>query len=332
MEIATGTAFGENYYTQYRIGGWGTGLIGHRLYYSRAGDATTLVYNDGWRMMFEANFGSDNVNREWIWALPFDSKFRPENSLIKLFSPVGGDYLVKPSQQMFDIWDSETQLAAQGSSIPYDARKLLSTSMIGGQPVVMKFLYNYLNYSSLAPASLLTKNGKWFLYRQTHLHLRFSEAANRSGRSRLAWGLWNGGIASAYPAPGSDVTMYHNSLQDPYPFNFDARNSGNSGVPYYRADWYRNTGIRGRANLINVTNIPTTDSMIVIEDGLIKEEALENAFEGTRWAAAADRLTPQRPSLSGRSMAKFQKNGSGNAAAIRAKLMNPANWYLPFNW
>jgi hypothetical protein len=55
--------------------------------------------------------------------LPFDSKFKPDNSLVKLFSPIGGDYLVKPSQEIIDQWDSEQQVPAQGTpGIPYDAR------------------------------------------------------------------------------------------------------------------------------------------------------------------------------------------------------------------
>jgi hypothetical protein len=283
--------------------------------------------------MFEEPFGSNSIAREWIWVLPFDSKFKPDNSLIKLFSPVGGQYLVRPSQEVYDLWDGETQLAAQGGSIPYDGRKLLSTSTLGGQPVAMKYLYNYISHSNLLPFNQLIKNGKWCLFRQTHLHLRFSEAANRVGKHRLAWGFWNGGIASAYPAPGSDVTLYHNTLSEPHPFNFDARNSGGSGVPYYRADWYRNTGIRGRANVANVA-IPAADSLISIENGLIKEGALENAFEGTRWPDLL-RIALRRndPSIiADKVYNKILKDGSGNAAAARAKLMDPANWYLPFNW
>ncbi|HEX7844601.1 MAG TPA: RagB/SusD family protein [Chitinophagaceae bacterium] len=333
METATTGATGENYFSQYKIGGWGTGLNPHNIIYTRAGDATTLSYNTGWRIMFEEPFGSLSIAREWIWVLPFDSKFKPENSLIKLFAPGGGQYLIRPSQEVYDLWDGETQMAAQGGSIPYDARKVLSTSVIGGQPVAMKYLYNYLNYANLLPFNQLTKNGKWFLFRQTHLHLRFSEAANRAGKHRLAWGLWNGGIASAYPAPTSDVTNYHNTLWESYPFNFDARNSGGSGVPYYRADWYRNTGIRGRANVMNVA-IPAADSLLSIENGLIKEGALENAFEGTRWPDLL-RIALRRndPSIiADKIYNKLLKDGSGNAAAVRAKLMNPANWYLPFNW
>jgi hypothetical protein len=333
MEFATTGVAGENYYSQYKIGWWGTGA-NHSVSYSRGGDASTLIYTDGWRTMFEVAMNSDGFRREWIWAMPFDSKFKPDNSLVKLFSPTGGSYFVKPSQEIIDLWDGETQRPVQGTSIPYDARKLLSTMTMGGQPVAMKYLYNYINYSSLLPFNQLSRNGKWYLYRQTHLHMRFAEAANRSGRYRLAWGLMNSGIAGAYPAPGSDVTNYHNTLWDSYPFNFDARNSGGTGVPYYRADWYRNSGIRGRANLMDMPIASPADSLIAIENGLLKESALENAFEGNRWPDLL-RIARRRNDpaiIADRVYNKILKDGSGNAGAARAKLMDPANWYLPFNW
>lgn len=335
METGTQGVIDGRYYQQYKVGWDSDGDRDHYINYSRAGDASTLNYSSQWRIMFEQPFGSQGFDREWVWVLPFDSKFKPENPLIKLFSPVGGKYLLKPSQEVFDLWDGETQrpAATVAGAVPYDARKLLSTANINGQPVIMKFLYNYLNYQSFAPTNLLVKNGKWFLFRQTHLHMRFAEAANRAGKHRLAWGLWNNGIAGAYPAPTSDVTNFHNSLNEPYPFNFDARNSGNSGVPYYRADWYRNIGIRARANLPNV-EIAAADSLIAIENGLLKETALENAFEGTRWPDLL-RIALRRNDASiiaDKVYNKLLKDGNGNAAAVRSKLMDPQNWYLPFNW
>lgn len=333
MEYAsTAFGFGEDFFAYYRLG-WAGGHD-HYVSYSRAGDASTLVYTNGWRTMFENNWTTESFRREWVWALPFDNKFKPENSLIKLFSPVGGQYLLRPSQEVFDLWDGETQRAAQGGSIPYDARKLFSTMTIGGQPVVMKYLYNYIGWNTASALNPLQKNGKWFLFRQTHLHMRFAEAANRTGKHRLAWSLWNSGIAGGYPAPTSDVTNYHNTLNEPYPFNFDARNSGNSGVPYYRADWYRNIGIRARANLVDVA-IPAADSLESIEIGLIKETALENAFEGTRWPDLL-RVTLRRndPSfIADKVYNKLIKSGisSGAASTARAKLM-ARDYYLPFKW
>jgi starch-binding outer membrane protein, SusD/RagB family len=333
METGTQGVANGNYYSQYKLGWDSNGDIDHYISYSRAGDASTLIYNTQWRVMFEQPFGSAGFDREWVWVLPFDSKFKPDNSLVKLFSPSGGNYLVKPSQEIVDLWDGETQRPAQGLSIPYDARKLLSTMTIGGQPVAMKYLYNYINYNNLAPFNPLVKNGKWFLFRQTQMHMRFAEAANRSGRHRLAWGFLNSGIAGAYPAPGTDVTNYHNTLFETYPYNFDARNSGGTGVPFYRADWYRNIGIRARANLVDIS-VPAADSLVTIENGLLKEAALENAFEGTRWPDLL-RVALRRndPSIiADKVYNKILKDGTGNAAAVRAKLMNPANWYLPFNW
>ena len=333
MEYATTAfSFGEDYLSFYRLG-W-AGNHDHYVSYARGGDATTLNYNTGWRTMFENNFNTPGFTREWVWSLPFDNKFKPDNSFIKLFSPIGGQYLLQPSQEVFDLWDGETQRPAQGGSIPYDARKLLSTMTIGGQPVVAKYLYNYIRWNTGTPLNPLIKNGKWFLFRQTHLHLRFAEAANRTGRHRLSWGLWNNGIAGAYPAPGSDVTNFHNTLNEPYPFNFDARNSGNTGVPFFRADWNRNIGIRLRANLENVA-IPAADSLNSIENGLIKETALENAFEGTRWADLL-RISLRRndPSfIADRVYNKLLKSGisSGAASAARTKLMS-RDYYLPFKW
>lgn len=334
METGTQGVVDGRYYSLYKLGWDSNGDIDHYISYSRAGDASTLVYNTQWRIMFEQNFGTSGFDREWVWVLPFDNKFKPENSLIKLFSPVGGQYLVRPSQEVFDLWDDETQRAAQGGSIPYDARKLLSTMTIGGQPVAMKYLYNYIGWNTSTALNPLLKNGKWFLFRQTQLHMRFAEAANRSGKYRLAWGLWNNGIAGAYPAPTSDVTNFHNTLNEPYPFNFDARNSGSSGVPYYRADWYRNIGIRARANLVNV-EIPAADSLNSIEAGLIKETALENAFEGTRWPDLLRiALRTNDPAfIADKVYNKLIKSGisAGAASAARAKLM-AKDYYLPFKW
>ncbi|HLO37360.1 MAG TPA: hypothetical protein VK173_02610, partial [Lacibacter sp.] len=81
MEAATVGTQGENYYSQYKLG-WAGGF-NHYITYARAGDASSLNYSDGWRIMFESAWTSDGFRREWIWALPFDSKFKPDNTLIK---------------------------------------------------------------------------------------------------------------------------------------------------------------------------------------------------------------------------------------------------------
>jgi starch-binding outer membrane protein, SusD/RagB family len=335
METGTAGTVGGSYYSMYKLGWDSNGDIDHYISYSRAGDATSLITNTQWRIMFEQPMTSEGFRREWIWVIPFDSKFAPANPFVKLFSPIGGEYLVRPSQEAIDKWNSEQQKPAQGTpGIPYDARGLLTWKNIGGQPVVMKYLYNYLNYNTNLPSNLLQKNSKWFLYRETLLHLRFAEAANRSFKHRLAWGLLNSGIAGAYPAPTSDVTNYHNTLFESYPFNFDARNSGSSGVPYFRGDWYRNIGIRSRANLVNI-DVPASDSLITIENAVINEAALENAYEGNRWPDLL-RIAIRRNDpafIADKIYAKLVKSGvsAGAAGAARAKLLG-GDYFLPFNW
>jgi hypothetical protein len=335
METGTAGTINGSYYSMYKVGWDSNGDIDHYITYSRAGDASTLVTNSQWRIMFELPTTTEGFRREWVWAIPFDNKFKPENPFVKLFSNIGGSYLVKPSKNATDMWDNEQQKSASAATgtpgIPYDARGQLSWKNINGQPVVMKFLYNYINNNTNLPLNVLQKDSKWFLFRQTQLHMRFAEAANRVGRYRLAWGLLNSGIAGAYPAPTSDVTLYHNTLNDSYPFNFDARNSGSAGVPYYRSDWYRNIGIRSRANLVDQA-VPATDSLNQIEANLINETGLENGFEGTRWPdllrVALRRNDPSF--IADKVYAKLLKDGIPTAAAVRAKLMDKNNWYLPF--
>ncbi len=334
LETSTSGTQGARYFMQYKLG-WNGSSEDHYITYSRAGDASTLVWEPQWRYMFQRS--QDNgFDYEWIWVMPFDYKFKPDNPLVKLFSPVGGQYLVKPSKQAIDYWNSQLQrpVSGQTGAIPYDARGLFTWREIGGQPVVMKYLYNYINYNTNMANLPLQKDGKWFLYRQTHLHLRFAEAANRAGQRRLAYGFFNSGIGGAFAPPSgvTDVTKYMNTLDQPYPFNFDARNSGATGVPYFRSDWYRNIGIRARANLQNYV-LAGVDSTREIEDGLIQEGALENGFEGTRWPdllrVALRRNDPAF--LADKVYGKLLKDGNPEAAAVRAKLMNKENWYLPFS-
>lgn len=336
METGTTGSAGGSYYSMYKVGWDSNGDIDHYIRYSRDGDETSLITNSEWRIMFEQAMNTEGFRREWIWAMPFDHKFSPANPFVKLFSPIGGEYLVKPSQSAIDNWNSQQQRtrssAPQIPGLPYDARGLLTWREIGGQPVVMKYLYNYLNYNTGLPANILERSGKWFLFRQTHLHMRFAEAANRVGRHRLAWGLFNSGFAGAFPAPTSNVTDYQNTLHEPYPFNFDGRNSGSNGIPYYRGDWYRNIGIRARANLMSL-EIPAIDTVREIEDGLINETALENGYEGTRWPDLL-RIALRRDDpafIADKIYDKLQKDGVPGAADARARLMNKNNWYLPFD-
>ena len=335
MDAATTGTAGENYYSQYKLG-W-SGNANLYVSYARAGDVSSLLYTDGWSSMFQAT--DDRFTREMIWALPYDSRYKPANPLISLFSPIGGNYLVKPSQEITDNWNRQTQgemrvsssLAVGTAGIPFDARRLLSVRDIGGQPTITKFISNYISPLTLTPLNPLSKNGRWFVYRQAHLHLRFAEAANNDGFPTLAYALFNNGIPNVYNDPARpDKTNLMNTFALPAPYAFDARNGE---IPNFRAPWYRNIGIRTRAALLNYPIAATTviDSISKVEVGILNEAALETAFEGNRWADLLRfSMRKNDPSIiADKIFNKLTKDGVGNAGEVRAKLMR-REWYLPF--
>ncbi|MBS1567719.1 MAG: RagB/SusD family nutrient uptake outer membrane protein [Bacteroidetes bacterium] len=283
----------------------------------------------GWRSMFSRP--QDNLFRQqMLWVLPFNSNFSPTNPFIDLFSNVGGSYLVKPSQQAMDYWNAQVQ----ENNFPYDARASFTWKMLGGQPVIMKYLYGYIDGNTLVATNLLAKNGQWFLQRAANLHLRFAEAANRDGRYRLAYAFVNKGIGPAYDNGGSgtgrDVTLLQNTLGDPETvYQFDARQGD---YPRYRSDWYRNAGIRGCAYV--KANTVTGDSLTSIENSILTEGALELAYEGYRWPDLV-RIARRRNDPTIVALAVYNKMLKDNipgAADTRDRLMNPDNWYLPFKW
>lgn len=292
----------------------------------REQDTQALINSttQGWKSIFARS--RDNLwNQEWIWALPFSRNFLPTNPLINLFSIQGGKYLVKPSQQSIDSWNSYTQV----NGIVGDARKTFSINENNGRPVVMKYLYNYLDDRTFLPRVLFEKEGNFFLYRAATLHLRFAEAANRDNRHRLANALIGSGIRAAYTVAG--VTNKTNIEQtfDVHPYNFDARNGD---FPTFRATWHRNEGVRRRAYLPNLAVVG--DSTTSIENNTITEAGLELAFEGNRWGDLM-RIARRRNEpafLADKVYEKLLKEGNPNANTVRTKLMDPNSWYLPFKF
>jgi hypothetical protein len=291
-------------------------------YISSRNDVFSLVDNNdiGWRSIFTRRNFDTGFNYEWIWALPFDANFQPQNPFVDLFLNK-----VQASEQAISMWNSQIQT----NNFPFDARGKMTYKVINGNPIVMKYLYNYIDPTSLA--AITTANvGKsnWFLYRAATLHLRYAEAANRDGRRKLAFALMNQGIGTTYNNSAiSDKTNLMNTLFDVYPYNFDARNGDN---PSFRASWYRNTGIRGRAYLQNTPVVG--DSTIAIENSLIQEAGLELAYEGQRWGdllrVALRRNDPNF--IADKVYAKLRKANNPNAEAVKAKLMDKNNWFLPF--
>lgn len=283
----------------------------------REEDENALIDNNsqGWRSIF-ARSEDQLFDQEWIWYLPFDKSFNPTDPFIRLFSLYGGDYQLKPSVSAMDRWNSDRQK----NDFPYDARGPKFTYRVfDGKPVILKYLYNFLDENTLMPVNLFQKSGKWFLFRAASLHLYYAEAANRDHHHLLAYLIVNSGLPNF---PGKITT-------EGAPYNFDARKSTN---PTIIGDWYLNAGIRGRANLYPEAIVG--DSTTGIEDEIVKEAAQEMAYEGRRWPDLL-RIAMRRNDpafLADKVYDMLVKENDPQAAAVRAKLMNKDNWFLPFDW
>jgi hypothetical protein len=288
---------------------------------------------EGWRSMFSR--GKNNYDQqfdwEWIWVLPFNNNFAPRNPFIDLFSNIGGSYLVKPSNQAIENWNSQVQI----NGFPFDARGRFTYKTINGQPVIMKYLYYYMDGNTLIPSlNANARTGEWWLYRAASVWQHFGEAANRDGRHKLAYAIINRGIRDTYtpPNPPSNVTTIQNTLFDTdTTYKFDARTGDN---PQFRAIYRDMAGLRGRAYL-REKPLTTTDSLTGIENLLIDEAALELAYEGQRWSDLL-RIALRRndPSFLAKKIGdKLRKEGmAADAAHAEAKLNTIEGLYLPFRW
>lgn len=334
--------------------------------------------NHGWRSMFGRTVYptyDTKLDAVWIWQMFFPQATNPVDPFVDLFSQQGGRYLVQPSQTAIDNWNSQVQIQANGgngntnftTTFHSDARMRLTFydptgnyNAFNNQNVIMKYLYTYQD----ATVSQTNKYGRWFLYRDVTLNLRYAECANRDGYGLLTYAILNNGLNSSFnpytfsatnpqqngngPAPlppstsstppNSDYTNIEQTFYPP-PYDIDARNGD---TPRFRNGWYQTPGIRGRAWLTSyphsVINSPneapfTVTDPNIQEQELLLEGGLDAAYEGHRWEDLL-RIAIREGNngiLANAVGAKLTKDGYGGAATAQANLM-AGNWYLPFNW
>jgi tetratricopeptide (TPR) repeat protein len=259
--------------------------------------------NAAWSTIF---LNADGAQNENISVIPF-SRAEAQYNPISKWVGHNYEYLVRPSTILVDSFMAQKPAAAgvpgdlwRGKGITFDADTL-----------------ERINDSTFITEAFITKyamdkedpfSSDIIISRAADIHLLLAEAYNRMGDAtsqKYALMLLNQGVNKENPKPA--------------PF----------------AKWSGNLGVRGRAYLKSrevPKNMISPDSITtLIEDFIIDERALELAFEGKRWTDLV-RIAERRNDpayLADKVAAKFA--GTSYYDAVRNKLMNPANWYLPFN-
>ena len=315
---------GQDYYNSYKIRGdyFSDDYYNSRYERHYENDVYSVVNN--WPKMF-SDLQNTSYYNEWIWVLYFSEYYAPENPFIRLFALNGGDYLLKPSQLAIDNWANGVKKNGFSGDFRGENSSYL---MEGDYPVINKYTADY--NPILTP---FNKSGKWFLWRAAGLHLKISEAANRDGHSKLAFALMNLGIQATYHVDSIETFYTQERTNLAYPYNFDGRSTDTDEVPPgLRELYHRNIGIRDRVFMQAHQYPDGVDSLVFTEDLVLDEAALELAYEGNRWGDLV-RVAIRRndPSiLADRIYGKLSKAGYPEAEAVRAKLMDRENWFIPF--
>ncbi len=259
-----------------------------------------------WKNIF---LNAESQQVENISVVPFS---RSENQYNPLSYWIGRDrlYMVKPSALLIDSFMVQIPSAPvagttgdpyRGKTITFDVDTIawINDSTFIIEPYITKY--------AVDPNDPFSSD--IIISRSADIHLMLAEAYNRLGDETsqdYALMLLNQGVNATNPKPPEFST------------------------------WSSNLGVRGRAYLESRMvperdSIPLEDRITLIEDLILSERAMELAFEGKRWndlvRVAERRNDPQF--LADKVAEKFK--GTSKYDEIHARLMNPANWYLPFD-
>lgn len=259
------------------------------------------TYRDaGWSTMF-LNAESNNI--ENIAVIPYSRAENQYNPVVNWVSHEH-EFAVKPSSILVDSFMAQVPAAGlpgdlwrgKGFTFMVDTLARINDSTFVTEAYITKYAMDAMDpFSSDIIVS-----------RAADIHLLLAEAYNRMGDEtsrKYALMLLNQGVNKENPKPA--------------PFS----------------KWSGNLGVRGRVYLKSrevpksMTNADSIQTLI--EDHIINERALELAFEGKRWFDLV-RIAERRNDpayLADRVAAKFA--GTEMYNTIHARLMNPANWYLP---
>lgn len=291
-------------------------LCQYRNTYDSSG---TTVSSRTWTTQFSGFNYSDILT-----AIVYDANNASTNT--RLYNMANGSYTIAPSASLISTFETEEYFASR--SISGDTRGLYGTytmradSNNGEDAYISK--YSYMTASSNRYVSPCRASLVW---------LRYAECLNRLEKPRLAFmGFLKLGL-SAY-----NMQLYSSIFKEELASGEKWINYGQDNLEGELAKVFsantRGFHARGCGNtdlneIYVMEELPTlNDSILWVEEQLLKEYALETAFEGNRFHDLM-RVSKYRNSpafLAEKVSAKFQ---GAQQSAVYNRLLDKKNWYLP---
>lgn len=283
-------------------------------YQSILTNATDRTINHKWSNLF------GGLSGEVLSLFPFESSTTGISNLYKLAYT---NYEIAPAGNYIELNNSQTYINSGLNQVT-----ITGTGDLRGE-------YESYYYPSYLPATGTITNSNLpvikkysylsgtvvYAYRTSILYLRYAEALNELGKPAMALAVLNAGLNSETINPNNQIIPKSELT------------SGESWLQFSDSRFVRNIGTRQRGLGISTANYlkfeaGETDSVGFVEKAIRTELALETAFEGHRFPDLM-RIARHRANPDFLAYVISLKHGA-NAAAIRSKLQNPENWFMPY--
>ncbi len=244
----------------------------------------------------------------------------------QLYDMANSRYIIAPSQALIDVFNAQyyyTNRAVSG-----DLRGLYGTYSVGNKAGV--------DYARITKYGYMKAASNYYVApcRSALVWLRYAEAVNRMGKPKF---VFNGFLKYGLCAYNINLYRDKDALKgeltgEPWmDFGQDAPDGDVAEIfsANTRGFHARGCGNTDMNEAYQIEEQPTlNDSILWVEEQLVQEYALETALEGNRFHDLM-RIAGHRDSpayLAGKVAAKFPP---AKRAAVYAKLLDKANWYLP---